>query len=169
MFGLKSVLSPVLRTKAAFRLKSNLVRHMLGKYSADLAKFPTDRGYPAEPLQVTNLHRFWPMVPYMSGRIVSKARRTVGIGVARKVGAAEPGRLQLLKELEVRELLDARVMAAGDVLDRAALTDFLNRARATDFKYEGQWNRLLTLEWTLRTLREHRFEPSESAVGKSAQ
>lgn len=86
-------------------------------------------------------------------------------------GSASPGkrpsgallvRLQLLQEEGVQDLLDSSKMRVNGLLDPPALAQFLSRAHRPDFPFNAQWNRLLSLEQTLRVL-EHTRQDSSSA------
>lgn len=152
-FGLRTVLETVLQTSTRLRLRSKLVRRMLARYQPRLADFPLAQGYPASPVTWSNLHRFWPVVEHLSGRAYTKLRRTVfGSRPASSASSQTPARLQLWRQEEVRALLNPDAMLSGSLLDPRALRRFLASSQERDFPYGAQWNRLLSLECSLRQL-----------------
>jgi hypothetical protein len=72
LFGFRSVLEPVLEAKAASRIRSGLMRSLLARYLPALANYPLEGGYPSTPATVSNLHRFWPIVPHYARRVTTK-------------------------------------------------------------------------------------------------
>jgi hypothetical protein len=161
-FGLRSVLETVLQTNTRLRLRSNLVRRMLAKYQPKLADYPLDRGYPAAPVTWRNFYRFSPVVSYLGRRAFSKLKRmTFGNASGTKTASTSlPFRLQLLQETEVQDLLNPSTIRVKRLLDPAAVTRFLARAHDYDFPFNAQWNRLLSLELTLRVLEAAGAAPS---------
>ena len=161
-FGLRSVLETVLQTNTRLRLRSNLVRRMLAKYQPKLADYPLDRGYPAAPVTWRNFYRFSPVVSYLGGRAFSKLERmTFGKASGTKHASSPlPFRLQLLQEREVQDLLNPSMIRVRRLLDPAAVTRFLARAHDQNFPFNAQWNRLLSLELTLRLLETAGAAPS---------
>jgi len=153
-FGLRSVLETVLQSDTWLRLRSNLVRRMLAKYQPRLADYPLDRGYPAAPVTWRNFYKFLPIVSHLGGRALSKLRRiTFGPTFGKKpASGVQPFRLHLLQEKAVQDLLNPSTMRVMQLLDPEAVTRFLVRAHDHDFPFNAQWNRLLSLELTLRVL-----------------
>ncbi len=163
-FGFRTVLETVLQTRSRLRLGSLLVRRMLSEYQPRLAEAPLDRGYPAAPVTWKNVHRFHPMLRYYVSRVSSKLARMAGLGI----GPAAPGlglipaRLQLWREEPVRELMNPETMRVRTLLDPVALRHFLVLSQREDFAFNEQWNRLLSLEYTLQVLERARVLPSAS-------
>ena len=150
----RSTLEVMLAAQPAVRKRSGLVREMLAKFQPRLAQHPMEHGYPAIPATLVNLHRFWPIIPYYSGRIWNKLAgkylRRSGPPSARVVSQREI----LWLEDAVRETLNPDTMKLATVLDQAALVKFIDDSRKPEFTYTEQWCRLLTLEIALRRLDE---------------
>ena len=162
-FGVRTVLETVLCTSSKLRLRSKLVRRMLARYQPRLANFPLAQGYPAAPVTWSNFYRFWPVVGHLSGRAYAKLRRTILGSRAQTTATSQiPARLQLWQQEEVKELLNPETMRLGGLLDAAVLRRFLTSSQEMNFPYGAQWNRLLSLELSLRQLDE---QPGASTKG----
>jgi len=70
-------------------------------------------------------------------------------------------RIKLWGEEEVRDLLNPGKMSLGSVADKKALHYFLAKSEKADFKYNEQWTRMLTLEYTLHALGKGTFSKQE--------
>jgi asparagine synthase (glutamine-hydrolysing) len=148
----RSVLEVMLRAKARLRRRSLLARRLLAEFQPEMAAYPLEHGHPALPLTWKTAHRFWPLVPHYGRKVVRKLLARVGGGGARPAAAVASWRQQLWGEEEVRDLLHAPTMRLAAVADPAGLADFLRRSREPGFRYDGQWARALSLEYTLRVL-----------------
>ncbi len=152
-FGLRTVLETVLQTDSRLRLRSKLVRRMLARYQPRLADFPLDRGYPAAPVTIRNFYRFAPVIVHFVGRASSKLQRMWTGGTAGSASSGPlPVRLQLWQDEQVRSIFSAKPLKSECVLDSHALRGFVERSRMLEFPWPEQWNRLLSLEYTLDTL-----------------
>lgn len=152
-FGLRTVLETVLQTSTKLRLRSKLVRRMLARYQPRLADFPLAQGYPAAPVTWSNFYRFWPVVEHLSGRAYAKLRRTIGGSRSQSAAVSQvPVRMQLWEEEGVKELLNPETMRLSELLDPAGLRRFISSSKEIGFPYGAQWNRLLSLELSLRLL-----------------
>ncbi len=153
LFLFRSVLETMLQTTARLRRRSLLIRRMLAEFQPRLAEFPLEHGYPAVPVTWRTLHRFWPVPKYYGEKVLSKVVHTGGRRwEPRSSQGGLPVRLHLWREEEVREVLRPDTMRMGCLVDRATLGDFLERSRRSDFPFDGQWARVLSLESTLRLL-----------------
>lgn len=154
-FLFRSVLETMLQTKARFRQRSLLIRKMLAEFQPRFANFPLEYGYPAVPANLRNIFRFWPLVDYYAKKLASKAVRMAGVPHRKATNAALalPPRLQLWTSKEVQELLQPATMNLATLLDVAALRDFLAKSRERNFRFEGEWARLMSLEYTLQALK----------------
>ncbi|MBI4523205.1 MAG: hypothetical protein HY695_05260 [Deltaproteobacteria bacterium] len=153
-FQFRSVLETMLQTTAQLRRRSLLIRSLLAESQPELASVPLEHGYPPLPVSWKSFHRFWP-VPVRYGRKMISKVFSPERGNTKAPSAFDhdtPKRLQLWRDEEVRELLCPSTMEAGEVLDRRALGDFLDRSRQRDFPFDAQWNRVLSVEYTLRSL-----------------
>ncbi len=154
LFLFRSILEIILQTRARARRRSLLIRRMLTRLQPQLAEFPLENGCPATPATWKNFYRFRPLVNYYAQRTASKAARMAGIKRASHVppSGGLPLRLHLWKEEEVRTLLNPVTMRLASLLDPTALESFLTRSRTEHFIHDDQWTRLLTLEYTIRSL-----------------
>jgi hypothetical protein len=132
---------------------------MLAEYGPRLGEFPLEHGFPALPVTWENFYRFWPIVGYYRKRIMAKAFQKAGWRRASSVSATNhvSPRIRLWREEEVRDLLDPGIMRLGCVGDKKALENFLSYSKRQDFKFNDQWTRMLTLEYTLRVLEKSTF------------
>ena len=145
-FMFRAVLETILQTRFAVRERSLLVRLMLAKYQPRLAAYPLEHGYPALPATWRTIPKFWPLVPYYAGKVRQRVERKV----LRKRPAEVPSpRLQIWEMEEVKRLLQLPTMKSLAVMDRAAMATFLENSRKPGFSQDGEWRRLLTLEWAL--------------------
>ena len=153
-FMFRSVLEVMLAAQPAARKRSLLVREMLAKFQPKLAQHPLEHGYPAMPATLTNLHRFWPLIPHYSSRIQNKFAGPSLQRAATTSGRVLSQRETLWQDEAVRDALNPATMRLAAVLDEAALVPFINESQTPGFAYTAQWSRLLTLELALRRLRE---------------
>lgn len=153
-FMFRSVLEIMLSAQPAARKRSLLVREMLAKFQPKLAQHPLEHGYPAMPATLTNLHRFWPLIPHYSGRIRNKLFGQNSQRAATASGRIPSQRETLWQEEAVRNALNPATMNLAAILDEGALNHFINDSRTPEFAYTEQWSRLLTLELALRRLHE---------------
>ena len=157
-FHFRSVLEAMLRAKVHVRRFSGLIREMLSEYQPKLAAFPLEHGYPAEPLTWKNLHRFWPAVGYYGQRVVSKAARlTFGNQQSSVVSSAASNGHSLQAsspgDEELRDLLCSTSIETRTIVDVSLLRRRLEPAQDRPLSLNKQEKRLVTLEYTLRTLK----------------
>ena len=157
LFIFRSVLETILMVKANLRRRSLLIRRMLAEFEPRLAEFPLEHGFPALPVTWKNFYRFWPIVGYYRKRIMAKVFQRAGwrqAPTAPLLPAANhmPPRIKLWREEEVRDLLDCGKMRLSCLADKKALDNFLSHSENQYFKFNDQWTRMLTLEYTLHVL-----------------
>ena len=146
-FMFRSILEVMLQTKNTLRKRSLMVRKMLAQFQPRLAEFPLEHGYPALPASWKNFYRFRPLLRYYAGKVLQRA------GFDQMKGhAPHPARLRLWEEDEVRELLRPQSMRTAALLDPGNLRRFLEKSRHPGPFPDGEWQRLLSLEYALRTL-----------------
>jgi hypothetical protein len=148
-FLFRSLLEIMLQTKARLRQRSLLVRRMLAQYQPRLAAFPLEHGYPAVPFTARTFYRFTPVVGYYTRAIGSRFLTKTGL---RKPAGAPPGS-QSWSEEQVRALLDPSTMVIRDMLDPAVRGQLERGSFPDALSSDKRWLRLLTLEYTLRSLR----------------
>jgi hypothetical protein len=146
-FMFRPVLETMLQARSSIRRRSLLVRLMLAKYQPRLAAYPLEHGNPALPATWKTLPKFWPLVPYYVGKAAGKLERKI-LHKQREAQTNSP-RLQLWELDEVKSSLRPAVMKSMSILDPAAVSAFLENSRKSEFSQEGEWRRLLTLEWAL--------------------
>jgi hypothetical protein len=153
-FMFRSVLETILATDFRLRRRSLLIRDLLSRYAPMWAEVPLEHGYPAVPATWRNLHRFTPILLYYGRKI--GLRTAGGLGIRTSVNTSAhrsvPSRLQLWSENPVRAIMDHQTMRLNGLLDAAALQAFLTQSQQENFPFEGTWNRILSLEHTLRVL-----------------
>ena len=160
-FLFRTVLETMLRSSTRIRRRGLLIRRMLNEFQPQIAKFPLEHGYPAIPVTWRNFHRFWPVPVYFGEKILSKLVRVAG----RSRGPTAPGsgdlpaRLQLWSEEEVRALLHPEAMKLTHLVDPTTLGDFLRHSTEDHFRFNGQWSRVLSLEYTLNVLDRAKIRP----------
>ena len=160
-FHFRSVLEAMLRAKVHVRRFSGLIREMLAQYQPNLAAFPLEHGYPAEPLTWKNLHRFWPAVGYYGQRAVSKAARLALPSHNSKVvsSAALNGQSYQggsFPDEELRDLFSSPSMETREIVDTSYLTRRLELEQDRPLSLNKQEKRLATLEYTRRALKDYR-------------
>jgi hypothetical protein len=160
-FLFRLALETMLQTRARLRARSLLIRRMLTEFQPRLAAYPLETGWPALPVTWKTLHRFRPLLGYYGKKAMSRMARSRG-GSSRSSASPSgplPAPRQLWQEEEVRDLLQPATMRAGQLLDPVALGDFLRRSQQPGFPFNDQWARLLSLEYTLRSLASIKTEP----------
>jgi hypothetical protein len=150
----RSVLETTLATQVRLRRRGLVVRQMLAEFRPDWAAVPLEHGYPAMPATWKSLHRFLPVLEHYGGKAWSKAFGNLGRRRAANATPSDsvPIRLQLWSEDEVHSILDSQTMKLNGLLEVAALRDFLKQSQERIFRFEPEWNRLLSLEYTQRIL-----------------
>jgi asparagine synthase (glutamine-hydrolysing) len=164
-FLCRSVLEAVLRAATQLRRRGLLIRQLLARYQPELAAWPLEQGYPALPFTWRTAYRFAPLLRSWAAKALGKLRsRLRGTGAAGAAPGSLPQRLQLWADEEVRELLNPATMRLGRLLDPPAVADFLRRSREPGFGFDGQWARLLSLEYALRVLEGARQQAPQPAA-----
>jgi hypothetical protein len=153
-FIFRSILEVMLQTKHDLRRRSLMIRKLLPRLDARFAQYPLEHGFPPLPVNLRTFHRFWPIVPLYGKKVRNRLRR-LGKPVVTSTGpTSTSSRIMLWGEQEIKEILQPSRMISSIILDADALSDFLSRSQQREFPHEGQWARVLTLECTLRSLKE---------------
>jgi hypothetical protein len=108
-----------------------------------------EHGCPAVPFTARTFYRFTPLVGYYTRAIRSRLLTKTGL---RKPPGAPPGP-QPWSEEHVRALLHPSSMVIRDMLDPAVRAQLERGSFPEAIASDKQWQRLLTLEFTLRALR----------------
>jgi hypothetical protein len=124
---------------------------MLAKFSPQMASFPLEHGFPAEPTTWKNFYRFLPLATYFGEKVAKKVRGKLGLHRTELSNnkIKEP-RLQLWRDERVKELLVAQKMKLGTLTDTKILESFLRRSQEANFTYGDQWARIVSLECALQ-------------------
>jgi hypothetical protein len=157
-FLLRPVLEVMLETQARFRRRSLLIRTMLARHFPAWARIPLEHGYPAQPANLRNLHRFLPLGRYYARKMFAKGVRMAGFSRGSPLPSASEvsPRAALLGQEDLRPLLEMRRVTATGLFDPRFLSGFLKRLRSQSTPFDEQWTRLLTLEFMLEALEDPR-------------
>ncbi len=140
------------------RLGHGLMRHAINHLDPKVAALPTTMGGPAEPIQLSNLHRFVPYGRSVGRRATNKiSKRAIG---RQLINHSKPGptetekaaRRNCLEVLRVggRSGVTRYLPRSASLYDEAVVTDLLHRAEQTDFEGHELLGRILTVEMVLR-------------------
>jgi hypothetical protein len=150
-FMLRSVLETILQIRARLRHSNLLVRIILEKLQPELAAYPFEPGYFYWSLPLT-----WRTLPQFLPALISYGRKSKAASKLlgrRPRQSATPNleaiRLQIWREPEVYELLDPGRMRLRELIEVNRLRPFLNASQEAHFRYDQQWNRVLSLEMAL--------------------
>lgn len=144
-FQCRSVLESLLQTYWRNRLGNRHMARLVQAMSPALASMPMEHGHPCQPIGPANLHRFWPLLKHLGGRVTRKLRRA-----APAPASPDPdGPLAGLWSLDpVQELMRPGHMQLAALLDAEQLEIFLQQARQPGFTATGMWQRLLSIEYS---------------------
>jgi hypothetical protein len=139
-----------------------LQKGMIHRLSPAMASVPTTLGGPAEPLRVTNAHRFLPYLTDAGRATVRKLRgRQRGRGSANAAAEWGPRYERVLTGLRAEGLLDPETMHSAELYDAERLTATLDRARRPDLAVWTVLSRIATLEAALRAASATSRNPAE--------
>lgn len=149
-FMLRSVLETILQIRSRLRHRNLLVRKMLENLQPELAAYPLEPGYWSMPLTWRAWPQFIPaLITY--GRKSRAASKLFGVRTGEgKAPESEPIRFQIWREPEVNAMLDPKRMRLRELIEGSRLRRFLIASREPHFRYDQQWNRVLSLEMALR-------------------
>lgn len=149
LFLCRSILDTMVGVPWQVRRRSFLVRRMLRDYAPDLARYPLEHGYPAEPFSLRNAPRFTPVL-WSYGR---RARSKLLAIASRKGPATNPSvRQRLLSDPEVQHRLDPKRMVLGRFLDTDVLQGLAEASQFGTVSHSLLWSRILSLESALRVI-----------------
>ena len=150
LFAFRSVLEPVLEARASSRIRSGLIRSLLARYLPALANYPLEAGHPSVPLRITNIHRFWPLVPHYGARIGKKLAPSAP---GRSSGAQPPAKPR--RQLTSQEL---DLLMASGVFANERLQRWIESPSPS-----SQYSRLLTVGAVLRRVDDARRRSEREA------
>jgi hypothetical protein len=136
-------------TTPPWQRRAEKMSRRLNEYlNPELANMPLERGHPAVPLRLTNLHRFYPLARENARAVTRRVLRNVGIKVKEEVWLPFSGdtkRSQLMELDEVASMLDPARMTTAHLYDGAVLRDLVGRWPQDD-SLDPRMARILTLE-----------------------
>jgi hypothetical protein len=148
-YMLKSVLVPVLETRARARMRNLVVREMLKRQVPALAAMPMEHGYPALRARLTNLHRFWPLVPHYAGRVAEKVALLAGVRHRAGTTHEDPPAMRLARDESLRARLAFPAFRGCGFASEAGLDRFVSSAGSAGFRFSGEFHRLFSIEVAL--------------------
>ncbi len=149
-FGFNSVLTPMLAAWPAGRIRSLLPRYVFSQYHPQLANLPLEHGYPPAVASLGNLHQFYPVVAHYGHKVIEKLRGKFAPPAASVPPPSAQQRYfdvlgtQLPYTLKNLELLNTGFFAEANTAQLLDPNQPISGNRLL------QWQRLLTIEYTLR-------------------
>jgi asparagine synthase (glutamine-hydrolysing) len=153
--GFTSVLTPMLAAQPASRLRSLLPRYLFATRHKALADIPLEHGYPPTVARLYNLHRFAPVYFHYQHKVVQKI--AAKLRPSATTGAPPPtakDRYQSLFDQGLDKLLPSPRLLESNVFEESATRALLNPSTPLGGYKLVQWERMITLECTLRLMAE---------------
>ena len=129
------------------------MRRLLAEIQPKMAEYPLELGYPPLPVSWKTLHRFWPIIPLYSGKVMHKIRGHLFRGRTDNLEPTRGPRLALWQDSAVQDVLHRSNLQTTEIFDAKELKRFIEDSRLKNFEYPEQWCFLLSLEITLQSLR----------------
>ena len=150
-FYMRPVFLAAFSTNHRHRNGHRLMQRMIEQLDPRAAAVRTTRGGPAQPMRMTNLHRFWPYYARLASKALEKA---TGLRIYRpraeqRVAASPELRLAALQAVLGD---DARSMRSRALFRPAQLDLLLAEAARPDFERSQLFGRIVTVEAALRTV-----------------
>lgn len=129
----RGVVETILQSRFASRERSYLVRKLLARYAPRFSEFPLEHGYPAAPLTLKNATQFWPLVPFYTGKVISRLSRMTSLhpdsplsgGPASSFLESDAAAdLMKLENVRSESLFDGDSLPQGDILHRLVTLEF---------------------------------------------
>lgn len=151
--GFTSVLTPMLAAQTSSRFRSLLPRYVFSKRHEILADIPLEHGYPPTVARLNNIHRFAPVYFYYQHKVLHKVAAKIGSAAA--ADAPPPSarsRYRNLFDQGLDNLLTSPRLLETPVFDESSTHALLNSSTPIGGYKLVQWERLITLEFSLRAL-----------------
>jgi len=152
--GFTSVLTPMLATKPAYRLRSLLPRHLFSRRHVKLADIPLEHGYPPTVASFYNIHRFAPIYFHYQHKVM---RKIVAKFRHPDVSDAPPPtaktRYQELFDYGLDILLTIPDVLESRIFEESTTHRLLNPLTPLGGNELVQWERLISLGYSLRMLK----------------
>lgn len=154
-FYLRPVFSAAFSTSHRHRIGHRLMRHMMQTLSSRIAAVTTMKGGPAQPMRLTNAHRFLPYYGLIGRKAVSKiSERVLRHPLLLPPASADPVRARargaLVDGLDDGRPLRAKNMRSAALYKQSALEELLSRAGDPSLQDAALLQRILTVELALR-------------------
>ena len=153
----KDIVTHVISLNYRWKIKNQLVRHMLEKYSPVLANVEVEGRGPAIPQRVTNFYRFIPSKIGFYKRAANKLGEII-IGKSLWPTGSYTGysraewRREILRFAEAEGLFHPSQMYSGNLYDSGQLRSLLLQAQTERFQYDEFLGRIMTVEMALRSV-----------------
>ncbi|MEA2294925.1 MAG: hypothetical protein QOE86_2564 [Solirubrobacteraceae bacterium] len=152
-FYWRPVLTAALSARDRYRTQRILTRHMIAALDPRVAALPTERGGPAEPWRVGNVHRFAPYYARLGRNVALRTvRRRLNPGASNPGSASRvvPTRVALAAHLRDRGVLTPATMRTAAFYRPQALDRLVDAALRPGFGGWSQLGRIATLELVAR-------------------
>ena len=150
--GFTSVLTPMLAAQPTSRLRSLLPRYLFTTRHEKLADIPLEHGYPPTIVRLKNIHRFAPVYFHYQHKILQKIdAKTRPMATMKAPPASARDRYQGLFEQGLDQLLAAPRLLNSPLFDELTTCALLNPSKPLDGNKLQQWERLVTLEYSLQS------------------
>jgi hypothetical protein len=155
-FYWRPVLTAALSARDRYRTQRILTRHMIAALDPRIAALPTERGGPAEPWRLGNVHRF---APYYLRLANNLTRRVVSRRLGRGTPASGPQPVLTTRAGLVRRLRDGGAlrpasMATAELYRPRELEALVDAALGPGFARWSQLGRITTLELAVRAVQD---------------
>lgn len=134
------------------RFGNQMSARLIESLHPKLAAFPLSSGYPAIPLRPTNVHRFAPLASEFVQKAWAKVKGRLRRYPRSPSPETNPPLARLLRNDEVRDLLDVPVMRTRALYRPDSLDRFMNAVRGAGAIEASHVGRILTLEYLARRL-----------------
>lgn len=150
--GFTHVLSPILAAVPSARFRSLMPRYIFSKWNPALASIPLEHGYPPAVATLGNVHKFAPILGSYYDKVVQKLATRMG-RAKHAVAANVPSLAERFGDLLNApgcSLLKAPELLASGLFEEERLLHFLNQSTPISGPTLEQWQRLVSLEYTLQ-------------------
>ncbi|MDR3368504.1 hypothetical protein [Rhodoferax sp.] len=150
--GFTNVLSPILAAAPSARFRSLMPRHIFSKWNHLLATIPLEHGYPPAEVSLRNFYKFAPIFGSYFDKVVNKVGphvKQIHSSPALHVSSVIERYGDLLKGNGIDLLQLPRLLASG-LFDEGRLQGFIHSSPIIDGPALQQWQRLISLEYTLQ-------------------
>jgi hypothetical protein len=151
--GFTSVLTPMLAAQTGSRFRSLLPRYVFSKRHEILANIPLEHGYPPTVAKLSNIHRFTPVYFHYQHKVLQKI--AAKFRPAASTEAPPPtarSRYPSLFDQGLDKLLESPRLLGSPVFEESTTRALLSSSTPLGGYKLVQWERMITLECSLRAL-----------------